>query len=339
VTSLLSRDAERLLRFVAEAGRSGSDRLFTRELLTELGRLVSADSVAYNELDRVRRRNLFYVERSPDDEPDPEIDMEIFWDLVIEEHPVCLAHQRGRFGALKLSDFGTPRALRRMRVYEIWLRPYGVVHELSVALPSPLWHTKTLMFTRHGGEDFTERDRLILDRLQPHLVTLWQAANGRRLVRAALAELDRTDESEQRGVVLLGTTQDVEFASPPARRLLRTYFRADNGGRLPPEIRAWLESGSRTFGRRRGGRELKIERSVDSLLLQERRVQPELTPREREILAWVARGKTNPEIAELLWVAPGTVRKHLENVYTKLGVNTRTAAVARFLGVLDAESA
>jgi DNA-binding CsgD family transcriptional regulator len=60
-----------------------------------------------------------------------------------------------------------------------------------------------------------------------------------------------------------------------------------------------------------------------------------LTAREREILGWVARGKTNPEIARVLWISPGTVRKHLENVYDKLGVHTRTAAAARFLGFDD----
>jgi DNA-binding CsgD family transcriptional regulator len=60
-----------------------------------------------------------------------------------------------------------------------------------------------------------------------------------------------------------------------------------------------------------------------------------LTAREREILGWVARGKTNPEIARVLWISPGTVRKHLENVYAKLGVHTRTAAAARFLGFDD----
>ena len=58
-----------------------------------------------------------------------------------------------------------------------------------------------------------------------------------------------------------------------------------------------------------------------------------LTPREREILTWVARGKTNREIAAALYLAPGTVRKHLDNVYAKLGVGNRAAAVARtFLG-------
>jgi DNA-binding CsgD family transcriptional regulator len=58
-----------------------------------------------------------------------------------------------------------------------------------------------------------------------------------------------------------------------------------------------------------------------------------LTPREQEILAWVARGKTNREIAGILYVAPGTVRKHLDNVFGKLGVGNRAAAVARaFVG-------
>jgi DNA-binding CsgD family transcriptional regulator len=79
-------------------------------------------------------------------------------------------------------------------------------------------------------------------------------------------------------------------------------------------------------------------RSLDSLRLEERQTEVLLTAREREVLVWVARGKTNAEIARLLWLAPSTVRKHLENVYAKLGVSTRTAAVARFLGLLDSEA-
>jgi DNA-binding CsgD family transcriptional regulator len=74
------------------------------------------------------------------------------------------------------------------------------------------------------------------------------------------------------------------------------------------------------------------------LILEERVAEVPLTVREREVLSWVARGKTNAEIAELLWLAPSTVRKHLENVYAKLGVSTRTAAVARFLRLIDAQA-
>ena len=44
-------------------------------------------------------------------------------------------------------------------------------------------------------------------------------------------------------------------------------------------------------------------------------------------------------ILSLTLLAPSTVRKHLENVFAKLGVKTRTAAVTRFLGLLDAETA
>ena len=53
-----------------------------------------------------------------------------------------------------------------------------------------------------------------------------------------------------------------------------------------------------------------------------------LSPREREILGLVAQGMTNIQVARMLWISPGTVRKHLENVYEKLGVHTRTGAIA-----------
>jgi DNA-binding CsgD family transcriptional regulator len=54
-----------------------------------------------------------------------------------------------------------------------------------------------------------------------------------------------------------------------------------------------------------------------------------LTAREQEILGWIARGKTSREIAAILVVSPYTVRKHVEHILEKLGVSTRSAAVAR----------
>jgi DNA-binding CsgD family transcriptional regulator len=53
-----------------------------------------------------------------------------------------------------------------------------------------------------------------------------------------------------------------------------------------------------------------------------------LTVRKREVLELVADGRTNVEISRLLWISPGTVRKHLESVYDKPGVHARTGAVA-----------
>ncbi|MNG27596.1 Transcriptional regulatory protein DegU [compost metagenome] len=54
----------------------------------------------------------------------------------------------------------------------------------------------------------------------------------------------------------------------------------------------------------------------------------QLTGREVEVLEWVACGKTNRDIGEILGLSPRTVNKHLEHVYVKLGVETRTAAAA-----------
>ncbi len=53
---------------------------------------------------------------------------------------------------------------------------------------------------------------------------------------------------------------------------------------------------------------------------------PCLTKREAEVLAWVAQGKTNWEVAKILGASPRTVQKHLEHIFQKLGVETRTAA-------------
>lgn len=54
-----------------------------------------------------------------------------------------------------------------------------------------------------------------------------------------------------------------------------------------------------------------------------------LTTREREVLEWLATGKTNRDIAQIIGARPRTVEKHLEHIYEKLGVETRTAAVMR----------
>ena len=53
-----------------------------------------------------------------------------------------------------------------------------------------------------------------------------------------------------------------------------------------------------------------------------------LTPRETEVLSWVAKGKTNRDIGDILGLSPRTVNKHLEHVFEKLGVETRAAATA-----------
>ena len=60
-------------------------------------------------------------------------------------------------------------------------------------------------------------------------------------------------------------------------------------------------------------------------------MKPSVTRREAESLYWVSCGKTDPEIAFLLSISPRTVQKHLEHIFTKFGVETRTAAVMHAL--------
>lgn len=63
-----------------------------------------------------------------------------------------------------------------------------------------------------------------------------------------------------------------------------------------------------------------------------------LTPRVAEVLLWVAQGKTNSDIATILGISESTVKKHMLEVFDKLGVETRSAATLRALEVLSSRS-
>ncbi|WP_043319314.1 response regulator transcription factor [Microbulbifer sp. HZ11] len=63
-----------------------------------------------------------------------------------------------------------------------------------------------------------------------------------------------------------------------------------------------------------------------------------LTRRESEVLFWIGNGKTNREIGEILDVSPRTVNKHLEGVFSKLGVENRTAAAGIAIRALNPDS-
>lgn len=63
------------------------------------------------------------------------------------------------------------------------------------------------------------------------------------------------------------------------------------------------------------------------------RVDGELTIREAEVLTWIAAGRRTEEIADTLFISPGTVRKHLEHAYAKLGVRDRGEATADLFGL------
>ena len=82
-----------------------------------------------------------------------------------------------------------------------------------------------------------------------------------------------------------------------------------------------------------GGDWLIIMREVsDESVIEAMSLCFKLTAREAEVLYWVIKGKTNRDIGDILGSSPMTVKKHLERVYSKLGVETRTAAAGMAMG-------
>lgn len=153
------------------------------------------------------------------------------------------------------------------------------------------------------------------------------------------------------GVIVVSRGGLVEYANARARRWLRDFFGAERTSRLPEPLRTWtaLSRGPQATGDRGRirGRAFTVARNDRRLLV---RVIPhgrrrfllfeddklgatgagslQLTRRESDVLSWVAVGKTNEEIGAIFGSSPRTVKKHLEHVYSKLGVKTRTAAAA-----------
>ncbi len=85
------------------------------------------------------------------------------------------------------------------------------------------------------------------------------------------------------------------------------------------------------------GGECVVDRAVvDELLAQRRRVDPieELTPREREILALMAEGRSNQGICRTLWLSPKTVETHIRGAFAKLGIKEAPEDNRRVLAVL-----
>lgn len=181
-----------------------------------------------------------------------------------------------------------------------------------------------------GGVDYVVKP-LRIPEVMARLATHVRNARAARLARVAV-------DIAGMGAVVLDNVGRIAWRSPQATRWLAEAFESV----AAPACLAWLAQavtcGQNTTGlldgrqllARHVGMSGYAESTVllDMANLGERLHKIALTPRETEVLSWLAKGKTNRDIGDILGMSPRTVNKHLEHIFEKLGVETRTAAVA-----------
>lgn len=206
--------------------------------------------------------------------------------------------------------------------------------------------------------NFTERDRLLLNLLRPHLLQAYCNAQRYQQVQQHLVQLQQS--LTHVGLVILDASGQIEFITPQASQYFQVYFSPIlERSQLPALLWAWIRhqvASTQTVDQPASCLPLRIEQNdkqlvvqlvVESLqgryllLLEEHRlaILPllellGLSARETEVLFWVIRGDANQAIAKHLGVHLSTVRKHLESIYHKLGVQSRTEAIAQALDKL-----
>jgi CheY-like chemotaxis protein/DNA-binding CsgD family transcriptional regulator len=200
-----------------------------------------------------------------------------------------------------------------------------------------------------GGVDYVTkpiRPREVLARIAAHLHT----ARSQRQARQAL------DAFGHATLVVRERDGRRIWQTALARELLERYFGGLPDHQTPPELMAWVgrqairqragaDAQTITLSRGTGrltcslhpledaatseGQWLIVLREASEAAMLAAWVQAfGLTTREAEALYWVIQGKTNRDIGDILGASPATIKKHLERVYGKLGVETRTAAAS-----------
>lgn len=352
-TALRRSDLSAALGFVREAGQAPDSDAFRRHVLEELPRLVPTTMISYNDISAEGDPLLLL------DPPDAWTDQRAR-DFVrlAGEHPLIAHYQRtGDPRPMKISDVMGRREFRRTELYRTVYGPMGVEYQMAVTLPAAPGAIVGIALNR-DRRDFGERDRAMLALLRPHLAQMRRDAAMRDAARLLESVVDRTLGDRGRAAIAVGDGGAVAFASAGAVDLLASYVPGwRSADVLPGVVVDWWRR-----ERQRGlapSRDLVLDgvegrllarllpaaerRGHDVILLDDHRSGVRrlalaglgLSARQAEVLLHVAEGRTNAEVAEVLHLSPRTVQKHLENIYDRLGVRSRTAAAARAASAID----
>ncbi|MDP5237983.1 response regulator transcription factor [Uliginosibacterium sp. 31-16] len=195
-----------------------------------------------------------------------------------------------------------------------------------------------------GGTDYVTkpvRTGEVIARIATHL------ASARQMTQARSA----LDAFGQATLSVVPETGRITWQTPLARDLIGRYFNI-HIELVPPIVRNWLRASIDSLRKQPGVPlqplnviqaasrvifTLHSQSNEDEWLLVLREESDaaqiealisafSLTRKEAEVLYWVCKGKTSPDIGDILGSSPRTVNKHLEHIYEKLGVETRTAA-------------
>lgn len=363
MTTLSEQDYQKLLTFLHELYIPGNLKDFSARILAALPKLVAADIPGYCAIDFIQDQFL-------DGTQMPGISSSRMKEVInqhFHEHP-WVAHylKTGDRGVSKLSDFVSKQQLHRLKVYQTFLRPIGMEEPMGVILPHANSVHADVVTLFRSERSFTERDRAILNLLQPHLIQARQTAHLFSQVQQGFSQMQQEnqqlhDSLNVAGVVILSQDGHIQVMTRKAEQWLRQYFPFRQMGQsLPEHLQRWVryqqsllsQNGAVSKPRlplkvEQEGKQLIMRFVTDPaqeqylLLLEEQQQQPELSvesfellglsKREAEVFYWVAKGKENLEIADVLCVGVTTVRKHLEHIYQKLDVKTRTSAVVEAL--------
>lgn len=350
--ALTRRDFRALLKFLNQIYSATTPDECVAHALEGLCDLFSVDLVGYCEANPAesKSKEWFYPKGINSAETDRA------WNLHMHEHPTLAHNMRTGDGqALAISDFYTQRQFRNTGLYSEAYRPMRINHVMTCAIVSHRGALAGIALHR-ASRSFSERNRQLLNLVRPHLFQAQHNARHFARLQQEHGALTLALENYGCGVVSIRHDDHLCFVTARARQYFADFFgqRYKNQNALPDDLRRWVTHQKKLFRAEElpsprkqlivasNGTRLIVQlfshSDHDLLVMNEEKGQnlPEslhqcsgLTTREAEVLAWISRGKTNAEIATILTISSRTEQKHIEHIFQKLGVETRTAAAAR----------